>query len=223
MSRVYRPRMAAELSVPIFGARADKIAQNATDSCITIPVRVNKASLLRNDHNLADELSISAEWNDVGIDPRMLSSAAVKFWLGDAADGGPWQPTDADLRFAGVLRSVERVASEDDGMTVSLAFQDFTALFIEAKHYPPNALPSLSMTLSEAWELICDNTGPLNADGEVVSTVTALRDRLVFRGDAADLVIGSAVAPRFRKLGCVQIAPTRTRGASGSSACACSA
>ena len=192
----WSPRVVAELTVPLVGSKVDRIAQSKTDSVVTLPLRVNQMRMVRNDHNHADELELSAEWEDAGIDPRLLGSASVRLWIGDAGDRNDWQPTDENLRFAGVLTKVGRVAKEE-GFSVSLRALDYTQLFLENKPYHPDGAPDYSMTLSQLWTHVCDYTGPLLEDGTISSTVSSLRDRLVFIGGASDRTIGDAVSARF--------------------------
>lgn len=202
MPGIYRPRMAASIRVPIVGSIQERIAMAEDDSVVELPMRVHTGAYVRNDHNHADSCKLIAEWFDAGIDPRIFSSCTCRFWLGNAADDGTWQPNDADLRFAGVVTRVGRIMqNEGSGFTVELDFDDYTAFFLESKPFPPEGVPDFSQTLSQAWARICDHTGPIGDDGQILSTVGALRDRIVFRGKASDVLVGKGVPVRFQKIG----------------------
>lgn len=213
----HRPRMFASLTVPNFGKGEDKIRQNDTTDVTVIPVHPRKAHLSLNDLNHADELRLIVDYKEAGLDPRVLTNATVAFYMADELEqfkgADPelfniqWAPTGPnDLKFVGIMTRPARQGSEDEGLVMSLEFQDYTSLFIQNKHYPPEAAPSFNMTLSQAWALICDNTGPVGEDGKVISTVKALRDRIKFQG-VDDILVGDAVVPRLAKLGKIQIAP----------------
>ena len=202
---VYRPRMAAVLRVPQMGSASDRASQATDDQLISFPIRIRRAFWESNDHQHADVLRLTAEWRDAGADPRLLSSATVQFYLGNADDKGQWTPGTSSLRFIGTLVRPRRIAKESEGFVVELEFQDYTAFFLRAK-LPPAGVPDYSQSLSDAWARICDNTGYLDPSGSstIISTVSALRDRLTPVGQLAqgDLPsLGSAAAPRFARLG----------------------
>jgi len=202
---LYRPRMAAVLRVPQMGAPADRASQASDSSLVSFPIRVRRAWLESNDHQHADLLRLTAEWRDAGADPRLLSSATVQFYLGSADDHGQWTPGTDTLRFIGTLVRARRIARESEGFVVELEFQDYTSFFLRAK-LPPEGIPDYSQSLADAWSRICDATGYLDPGGssKIVSTVTALRDRLVPIGQLAQGSLPSlsaAAAPRFARLG----------------------
>lgn len=205
-----RPRCYAELTVPNFGTGTERVNQNDTTDVTILPIRPRKAHLSLNDLNHADELRLIVDYKDAGLDPRVLSNATVAFYLSDeikAFDDAGWtQAGPNDLKFVGIMTKPARQGSESEGLTMSLEFQDYTTLFIQNKHYPPEAAPTFDMTLSEAWALICDNTGPRKEDGSVASVAQALRDRIKFQG-VDDIKLGEAVIPRLRSLGKIQICP----------------
>lgn len=200
---LYRPRMAAIVTVPVFGTTREKILQGADPELVTLPVRVRRASWEWTDFNSVDSLEIEAEWRDIGLDPRTLSGATVQFYLGNEEPGRLWTPTEGDLRFVGVMVRPARKASPD-GFTMSLQFYDYSTLFIETgKKFPADGIPHYGMDLAEAWAHICDHVGPLDtSSGRVFSTVKALRSNIVFEGGiGAPPVIGSAVNRRIRQIG----------------------
>lgn len=200
--------MFARLTVPVLGRQKKAQDDNGSTDALTLPVRVRRAHLISNDHNHADELKLAVEWADAGIDPRYLSSATVEFYLGEADDNLDWVPTADDLRFVGVMTRPQREARGGEGLSVELEFLDYTTLFLEIREFATAGVPYLDMTLSDAWRLICDYTGSADVrTGTFSSTVSALRDRLVFSGEAKDVQIGKAVAARFRHLSKVQVKP----------------
>jgi hypothetical protein len=187
------------------GSAGDRATQATDDQLISFPVRLRRAWWESNDHQHADVLRLTAEWRDAGADPRLLSSATVQFYLGNADDEGNWSPDQSTLRFIGTLVRARRIAREAEGFTVELEFQDYTSFFLRAK-LPPEGVPDYSQSLSDAWARICDNTGYLDPGGSstIVSTVSALRDRLTPVGQLAQgslPSLGSAAAPRFARLG----------------------
>jgi len=200
MAKYYRPRMACQLHVPVFGGGAEET--------VTLPIRVRRAELELNDHNHADTLSISAEWRDAGVDPRLLKNATCEFWMGDAGESGRFQTADENLRFLGVMQKPKRVAKEGSGFQVELEFHDYTAFFLDQKPFPTAGVPIYSDTLADAWRQICDHTGPLDEEGKIRSSVEILRDAIVFQGGArSDVALGSAVASRFGTFDRVPVKP----------------
>lgn len=192
---LYRPRVACKLHVPPLGTR---------DETVDLPIRPRRVILEYNDHNHADTCSISAEWRDVGVDPRFLKSATAEVWIGNADDFDVFTPNESTSRFIGIMTQPKRSAKEGNGFEVSLEFQDYTALFLEQKPFPSKGLPTYRDSLADAWRKICDHTGPLDDDGETLSSVEVLRDRLETRGGVSpNLVLGGAVAARFAKLASV--------------------
>lgn len=188
--------MACQLHVPIFGG--------TKDDTVTLPIRPRRVNLEYNDHNHADTASISAEWRDVGVDPRFLKSATCEIWVGNADEYGVFTPSDRNLRFIGVMTRPRRSAKDGSGFQVELEFHDYTDLFLRQKPFPTRGLPAFSDDIFGAWQKICDHTGPLDEDGEILSSVEVLRNRLEFRGGVdPGTVLGSAVASRFAKLSSV--------------------
>lgn len=196
--------MAAVLRVAQMGSPQDRATQATDDQLISFPIRVRRAWWEANDHQHADVLRLTAEWRDAGADPRLLSSATVQFYLGSADDRGQWTPGADTLRFIGTLVRPRRVAREGEGFVAELEFQDYTSFFLRAK-LPPEGIPDYSQSLEDAWARICDNTGYLDPGGSstIVSTVSALRDRLTPVGQLAQAglpTLASAASPRFARL-----------------------
>ncbi len=205
---IYRPMHYAELTVPLFGATAAKQEQMRDDGAIDVPIRVHTASLTRNDHNHADELKLSVEYRDAGVDPRQLTSSRVRYWAGNAAEDGSWAPTRDNLRFVGIQSHSGRAADEGTGLTVSLDFIDYTSFFLRQKNFPAEGIPSLSDTLEDAWRKICDHVGYFDvASQKIVSSVADLRDSIRLEDVSPATTLGDGAAARFRKLGKVQIKP----------------
>lgn len=203
----YRPVMVADLTVPVSGSAQDRANFNDNSETIRFDVRVRKAVLESNDHNHADTLRLTVEWNDAGVDPRLLGNATVQFYLGDAGPNGTFVRDEKTLRFVGIATRIHREGKDDGGFVVDMEFHDYTALFLATKPYPTRGVPYMDMTLVQAWDHICNHTGVSNGDGSITSTVKALKDRLQFKGDldGSQFVVGRAVAPRFRQLGKLQV------------------
>lgn len=191
---VYHPRATCLLHIPPLGGTQDA-------ETIALPVRPRSVTVEYNDHNHADTATVTAEWRDVGVDPRFLKNATCEIWIGNADDRGIFVPSAKSLRFIGVMTRPRRVAKEGNGFEVTLEFHDYTELFLSAKPFPTKGVPTLADTLLSAWQKICDHTGPLDANGKTLSSVSVLRDRLEFRGDVnAQTLLGRAVSSRFAKL-----------------------
>ena len=159
------------------------------------------AKWTRNDHLQADALTLGLGWSSAsGTDPRLLKNAIVSYWLHDAVSE-PIFDAAKHLRFLGIATEVERAFGED-GASVTITAHDYTSLFVTgARHFPSDGVPDWTDTLRSAWERICDHVGFFDVEqGEIVSSVKALRDRLVFRVADPSIIgqpIGRAVAPRF--------------------------
>lgn len=208
---LYRPRMAANLSVATIGSASQKTAQDKDGSGVTvIPIRLRRASLELNDHNHADSLKIQTEWADAGFDPRILSNATIDFYMGNADARGLWNTDASTLRFTGIATRVQRQARKDEGFVVDMEFLDYTTLFLKAKPFPNRGIPDLSQTLDEAWRRICDHVGPRdpNDPTKIISQVGALRDALLPIGLGTSFPkLGASVAPRLAKLGSIPARP----------------
>lgn len=184
---IYRPRMAAELTLPKPWSDTDTLL---------LRVNVQSARLKRNDQNHADELQLTLDWHDAGMDPRLLSSAIVTFYLANADDNGDWDPGPENVQFVGRMTRPMRRAGEDQPMMVEANFTDYTSFFILAKTVAAAAIPTYQMTVADAWRTLCEGL----SDQTGSSPVAELADSIVFRGlDAPGPVIGKAVAPRFQK------------------------
>lgn len=200
----YRPRCAALLRVPLMGSAHDARAQAKGTDLVEFPIRVRRAWWEANDHQKADTLKLTAEWRDVGIDPRFLTSAIVEFYLGHASDAGDWTPSRDTLRFVGVLQRALRTAREGEGFTVDLEFVDYTTFFLKAK-LPQDGIPDYAQTLAEAWRRICDHTGYADPSDpkRILPSVAQLRERLFPLGALAERwppPLGRAASPRFARL-----------------------
>ena len=205
---LYHPRCIVQLVVPNVGSPEDRVNQESQSETTTLTCRCHHVRLDSNSHNEADECEVTLSYDDAGIDPRFLRSAEVYVFLGDGDALGNFTPNSGNLRFLGIATNVERALSESSGKDIKIRALDYTTLFIAAKPYPPSKVPSLSATLIEAWNLVCDNTGFFDpATKAVVSTVQRFKNRLTIVGlpdAAAGLTLGSAVSPRLAKLGTLQ-------------------
>lgn len=196
---LYRPRCLARLSVPCWGSPSERVAQDDSDSLVEFPLQVSHAVISKNDHNHADELEITVDWRDAGVDPRLLSNAIVEFYLGTADDWGDWQPARRDRRFVGIATDIERNSSDSD-RKVTIKALDFTTLFLEAKPYPPEGVPTYGMNLEEAWRLIIQHTGGKDVMGNWFRAADMLEDRLLPNGvDDWPPTLGRAASKRASK------------------------
>ncbi|HEX7464458.1 MAG TPA: hypothetical protein VF382_06155 [Actinomycetota bacterium] len=189
--------MAATLSVPILGTRAQRIGQEASAEMVTLPVHPRRARLVSNDHNHADSLSLTLDWTEAGVDPRLLDDAVLTFYLANADDRGNWTPIASNCRFIGLARNIASHRSTGEAATVTLEADDYTNLFLKARPFGSRGIPDYSQTLEEAWRRIVSQT----------PGASALADRLVLRGLESSPKLGDAVGERFRKLAKVPANP----------------
>lgn len=184
-----------------------------TTNTVQIPIELRRLSLEYNDHNHADTCRIGAAWRDTGVDPRVLSAARVQVYVGEADVNNNWTPTRNDLRFVGSMIRPSRSAGEEQPFDVDLEFHDYTSFFLNQRNFSPEGIPALTDTLSQAWAKICDYVGYYDvAQKRIVSSVSDLKDRIVFEGGAADLPLTGApkrfqgsTAAEIGKLGHVQV------------------
>ncbi len=219
---LYRPRVVAILTLPknvantTFGSKpADpsiRLVPNEEVETIDLPIRVRNLHLTLNDHNHADMCTIEAEYLDIGLDPRILTSAIVRVFIGEFDDS---PPKKSDCKFVGIMTKPSRSGS-DQGLTMTLEFLDYTTLFLEHRHYDPLEVPTLDMTLGEAWAQICDHVGPTSDAGEFTPVTSILRNRIVFidetsieTGEISESLstvrLGAGTTERYRSLGRVPL------------------
>lgn len=181
------------------------LPKKAGDSSDTVkfPVRVKRARWERNDHTRADELDLDLDWQDTGMDPRILSTGIVAFYLGNADEFDEWVGDDSNLRFVGMVTKAKRKGS-DSPLEVQVSCLDYTTFFIRAKKFAAKGIPEYSQTLEEAWRTIIGGfDGP---SGENV--VANLKDALEFRGlSAPGPVISAAITKRFEGKGQIACKP----------------
>jgi len=177
----YRPRMAARLSVPVWGSSQERIEQEDGSGLVEFNVRVRRSEISRNDHNHADSSEVTVDWLDAGVDPRLLSNAIVEVYIGNADESGQWDMPREDRRFIGIATDVER-ESDESNRSVRIQALDFTALFIESKPYPEEGVPNYGMTLEDAWKLICQHAGGKDTSGQWFKSAEFLADKLTPRG-----------------------------------------
>lgn len=205
---VYRPRMYARLYVPSAGTTQARVAQDQNPEVFQLDVRPLRARYVANDYREADELELTFSHDDAGLDPRILGSAEVYFYMGNAAEDGTFTPGYENLRFIGIVRTVDRDFGPN-GRFVHVRALDYTTLFLEMKSFPPAGIPDLSQTLQSAWERICDHTGYWDLTNisapTVVSSVQALKKSLQLVNVPASLTLGAAMPARIAKLGKLQV------------------
>lgn len=211
---VYRPRVLARLFVPNVGEPNERVTQEKIDDVFELQVRPFSLRLDMNNHLEADEAEVKFSFDEAGIDPRFLRNCEIYVYAGNADETGHFEATPKNLRFLGIANEVYREVGESKGKVVRIRALDYTTLFLACKHFPPQGIPPLSMTLREAWNLVCDWTGYYDdpTAKSYVSTVQRLKsngknddtDRLRFYGVDPDLTLGSAVAPRLAKFGKLQ-------------------
>lgn len=211
--------MAAYLTIPSLGNRRRiESEESGEGSSITIPLLTRRAVHEQNDHMHADTLKLSLDGRDIaGVDPQLLRSAVVAFHLGNADDLGNWEPAPENIRFIGAMSECSRSAKADEPLIVEAEFQDYTQFFLRRKPFPTDGIPSYSMDLLEAWQLICDHVGWYDPEtGAIISSVSALRDAIDFKIEDPRIGAGfvkeiprlsSAVSKRFAKLGKVPVHP----------------
>lgn len=207
--RIYRPRVFAALTVPVLGTRQERINQAASSSTIELPLRPHRVRLESNDHNEADRLSITCDWRQTGLDPRLLDDATIQLHIANADESDRWEPSRANCRFVGVMKEITASRRLEAPGVVDIECVDYTDFFLRAKPFGSSGIPRYEQTLREAWRTIVSQT-----PGAAV-----LGERLVFEGGTQGLVIegledpveslalGVAVAERFRKLGQVPTKP----------------
>jgi len=157
------------------------VRQNDNEDVVTFPVKVSRANLVKNDHRAADELEITVDWRDAGVDPRLLSNAIVSYHLGCAEEDGTWEPTRRNRRFVGIVTDPER-SSDESGRSVTIKALDFTTLFLESKPYPPEGVPTYAMDLEQCWNLILDHTGGKDTSGNWFKSAEILRGAILPSG-----------------------------------------
>src|SRR5262245_30988065 len=113
---IYRPRAICHLHVPLSDESLIKVG--AEGDVITIPIRPRRLNLEFNDHNNADTASFTADWRDVGIDPRFLKNATCEIYLGDSDEHGRFTSSPHSLRFIGVMTRPKRSGGEGAGLHV---------------------------------------------------------------------------------------------------------
>jgi len=218
---VYAPRCQATLTICGGGdSPNDRIAAQTNENAIVLDVRPTKVRLTSNSINEADECELTIPYDQVGMDPRYMRDCEVAVYLADADPSQNFSGSFANQRFLGMAKDVSRVFNETE-KTVTIKAQDYTCLFLEMKNYPKSQIPALSLTLPQAWALICNNTGYVNipTDGSkpfVTSSVPNLIDKIEYWDDDGNVVplseskissvtLGSAMSKRAARLGKVQL------------------
>ncbi len=190
----YKPRVAVRIEVPKVGDRIDKV---------TVTPGVIAARWTRNNHLVADELTLTVGWEEGGCDPRLLKNATCEFYMWDSARQTPDGDYDKKfLRFVGVCVKASRKLSEDNS-EVTLTFHDYTSFFLRMKPYPTAGMPKYSDTLQQIWERLCDHTGFKDPDDakKIVSSVAILRDRLrIVTPMLQTRQLGFIAPPRFHAI-----------------------
>lgn len=186
----YKLRAVFQLDAPKFGSRSE---------FVTLEPRIISLKWTKNNHLVADDLTVTLSWQEAGVDPRMLKNARCALWLWDSN----WEDLDREkhLRFEGICKFVHLQENEVERF-VELTFHDYTTLFIDNKPLATTGMPDWTDTLEVVWDRICANTGWVDPDtGEIKSSVDALRGNLVFeRPEFASRTLGDMVNPRFRSI-----------------------
>jgi hypothetical protein len=200
--------MLARLFVPNLGSASARVQQETLDDVTELQVRIHKARLVSNNHNEADECELLINYDDAGIDPRLLKSCEVYLHLGDGDAYGDFSATADNLRFIGIATEVER-EFDGDKKSIQIKALDYTTLFLECRQLSPRGYPDHSQNLTEAWARICDFTGYFDvSSGQVVSTVQRLKGNLDFVGVDERTTLGGALDDRLAKLGKMQTHPS---------------
>jgi hypothetical protein len=148
MGRDYRPRWAA--TIYLSGIYNDTEA-------VELPLLVRQAEWTHNDHMRADELVIVVDVADIGLDPRMFENGIVYFYVGNADDKGAWEPSERNMRFIGRVTRAKRVGPAEGDHTIEFHCLDYTSFFLLTKPVAAVAMPKLTMTLLDAWKLLCEH------------------------------------------------------------------
>lgn len=190
MITTYKPRCEIQIDVPKSGSRTESIK---------IRPAVIEVKWSRNNHLVADELTVTVGSFESNISPREVKNARCAFFFWD--DNEEFSQ-EAYLRFTGICISVTRRLGDDGGWVSDLKFHDYTTLFIHNKPLKTSGMPNWSDTLTAVWERICDNTGwedPSN--GKILSSVEALKPRLRFTNpEFASRTLGEMVPKRFHAI-----------------------
>jgi len=160
-------------------------------------VRPKEITLERTDHNTSDELSITLDWAECGIDARLLDNARVTLYLGQANEFNVWKPGPDHCLFIGLVKLPESTREAETPGEMKLEAVDYTTLFINAKPFGSSGVPLYSDTLRGAWKRVCSQTP--GAD--------ILAERLVGKDVDLGTQVGKGVAERFRKLGKITTKP----------------
>lgn len=197
---LYKPRHWISIEIP-------KNTVDRTTETVIIEPLIIESTWTRNNHLDPDELKITIDGRDGGLDIRTLRNARCVFSLWDEASHPRSEPLP--IRFTGILTKPERALDEHGGYKVTLTFKDWTTLFVEKRDYAASGVPEWTDTLRTAWAKICDHTGywdPTNLDPKtgtpkIASSVEALRNQLVFADPSLESVtIGAMVPERFRAI-----------------------
>jgi hypothetical protein len=181
---IYKPRVHAQISYP----------SNEDEDDVIIPLLVKNIDISKNDHNSADTCRVTSDalaFGASGIDPRLFANTIMTVYLGQADDQNEWQPNDEDIQFIGRVSKTERSNDEDEATTIQFDCVDYTSFFILAKPFATDGVPDFSMTLPDAWKLICENT----------PGAEELSENIIFAGVDKNLVIGDSVDIRFKQAG----------------------
>lgn len=195
---IYKPKCTLRLEVGKVGDPHQTVA---------ILPSVISAKWSKNNHLVADELTVTIGWEEGGCDPRLLKNATCQFWMWDEnrqnldSFTGDNIPPDL-LRFTGVCTKVSRKLGESNS-EVTLTFNDYTTLFLHMTPFPTDGMPLWTDSLRTIWTKICDHVGSKDpVSGKIRSTVGPLRDNLISfaPNDVADQLLGQKVNKRFHAI-----------------------
>ncbi len=197
----YRPKIFASVDIPIFAEdHLASVASHGADSR-TINLPITDCKLERNNFHTADKAEVKCLIKDIGIDLRAVHSGVLRVWFQDVLPTGQ---LDMGQRpdFIGVVSDV--TTSRGDDATCTIVALDYSSLFIAHKTPLGKHLPSYGLTLREGWRRLCAGVGYVQPDGEVISSVEALSDRIRFGPEVnQDIQIGKYVDEFTRKHGLV--------------------
>lgn len=120
-ARIYYPR-----AVVIFTVLLENESTPRAWSAIPLSTDID-----RNSARIADTAQIELDYQELGIDPRILQSVYVEIFAEDAQDPLSLpQPRVATLRFSGRVDTVEATRS-GSADTITLSCRDFTGLYLD--------------------------------------------------------------------------------------------
>ncbi len=200
----YKPLAAVRIEVPRVG--------DLKSAPVVIEPPVISAKWTRNNHLVADELTITIGWEEGGADPRFLKNSTCEFYMWDSLRQDFKDYDRRFLRFLGICTKATRKLGAETS-EVTLTYHDYTTLFINMKPFPSSGMPEYSDSLAQIWDKICDHTGfkdpggakETNGQTKIISSVAKLRGLapsggLVISPGVDARTLGAIVNKRFLKI-----------------------